>query len=246
MQPRVLFHPLYSGLIDLDAEASHHLAGVLRIKVGAAITLFDGQGREAQATVTQIDRGQVRVTVGEIAAINRESPLDICVVQALCTGDKMDWVVQKSTELGATTIIPLTASRSVVKLDENRAEKRRQHWVAIAQSAAAQSGRTVVPNIAPVTRLPDLLRAWLSSKHDGSSPRTGLLLDPFASDRLATTPLENAVTCLIGPEAGWTEEEETLAKQAGFVGVACGPRILRTETAAAVVLTALAVRCGEF
>jgi 16S rRNA (uracil1498-N3)-methyltransferase len=246
MQPRILFHPLRPGEIDLDAEASHHLAGVLRIKPGGAVILFDGQGQEAQASVSKIARDSVRVQVGDVVAVNRESPLDICVVQALCTGDKMDWVVQKSTELGATTIIPLAAARSVMKLDENRAEKRRQHWVAIAQSAAAQSGRTVVPSIAPVIRLPDLLQAWSSSKQDGSSSRTGLLLDPFASDRLATTPLENAVTCLIGPEAGWTDEEESLAKQAGFIGVACGPRILRTETAAAVVLTALAVRCGEF
>lgn len=246
MQPRVLFHPLRPGEIDLDADASHHLSGVLRIKLGGAVTLFDGQGQEAQANVVQIDRGSVRVQVGEIVAIKRESPLDICVVQALCTGDKMDWVVQKSTELGAKKIIPLAAARSVVKLDESRAEKRRQHWVAVAQSAAAQSGRTVVPTIAPVMKLTELLQSWSESRTRNTAHQTGLLLDPFAQDRLATTPLENAVTCLIGPEAGWTDDEETLAKQAGFVGVACGPRILRTETAAVVVLTALALRCGEF
>ena len=164
------------------------------------------------------------------------------MVQALCTGDKMDWVVQKSTELGAARIIPVAAARSVVKLDAARADKRREHWSAIAQSAAAQCGRTVVPEITSVMSFADAISDWSSQ----ASPKTGWLLDPFAEDRLSDAPMQGSITLMIGPEAGWTDEEEMLAKWAGMKGVQVGPRILRTETAAAVVLTAIAMKCGEF
>lgn len=154
----------------------------------------------------------------------------------------MDWVVQKSTELGAARIIPVAAARSVLKLDAARAAKRREHWSAIAQSAAAQCGRTVVPEITSVMTFTNALSDWTSQP----SPKTGWLLDPFADDRLTNASMTGAVTLMIGPEAGWTDEEERLAKTAGLKGVQVGPRILRTETAAAVVLTAIAMKCGEF
>lgn len=242
MQPRVLFQNLKLGPIALDAATSHHLAGVLRVAPGGLVTLFDGLGQEGQARVTQADRQQVCVEVTQIDHINRESPAEICVVQSLCTGDKMDWVVQKSTELGAKRVVPLAASRSVLKLEPKRAEKRLEHWQAIAESAAAQSGRTVVPAISPVSRLADFLADW---KIKGAE-QTGLILDPFAATKLSNVELKGPITLLIGPEAGWTDEEEALAKDAGFIGVQSGPRILRTETAAAAVLAAIAVRIGEF
>ncbi len=242
MQPRVLFQNLKLGLIALDAATSHHLAGVLRVAPGASVTLFDGQGREGQARVTQADRQQVCVEVTQINDIDRESPVQICVVQSLCTGDKMDWVVQKSTELGATRVVPLAAARSVLKLEPKRAEKRLEHWQAIAESAAAQSGRTVVPAISPVTRLNDFLAEWKAAGPN----QTGLILDPFAPIKLSTIEFNGSITLLIGPEAGWTDDEEALARDAGFIGVQCGPRILRTETAAAAVLAAIAIRIGEF
>lgn len=242
MQPRVLFQNLRLGLISLDAPTSHHLSGVLRVTPGAFVTLFDGQGKEGQARVTQADRQQVCLEVTQIDHINRESPANICVVQSLCTGDKMDWVVQKSTELGAKRVVPLAASRSLLKLEPKRAEKRLEHWQAVAQAAAAQSGRTMVPQISPVTRLDDFLAQWKATGLE----QTGLILDPFAQIRLSTVPLVGPITLLIGPEAGWTDEEEELARDAGFIGVQSGPRILRTETAAAAVLAAIAVRIGEF
>ena len=242
MQPRVLFQHLKLGPLTLDAQTSHHLAGVLRVMPGAAVTLFDGHGQEAQARVTRADHQQVCVEIERIESINRESPADICVVQSLCTGDKMDWVVQKSTELGARQVVPLAASRSVLKLEPQRAEKRRDHWMAIAAAAAAQSGRTIVPTISPVMRLAEFLADWGARP----GPKTGLILDPFAATKLSTVALQGPITLLIGPEAGWTDEEETLARNAGFIGVQSGPRILRTETAAAAVLAALAVRIGEF
>lgn len=242
MRPRILFSGLREGEFPLDEDNSHHLAKVLRLKAGDPLVIFDGQGREGQAVMVGVDRGAATVRVEAIETIMRESPLRITVVQALCTGDKMDWVVQKSTELGAARIVPLAAARSVLKLDAVRAAKRREHWSAIAQAASAQCGRTVVPDITPVMSFAEVISDWkLQEGH-----KAGWLLDPFARQRLSDAPMHDAVTLMIGPEAGWTDEEEQLAKAAGFMGLRCGPRILRTETAAAVVLTAIAVKCGEF
>ncbi len=242
MRPRILFRDLRTGEFELDEDNSHHLAKVLRAKAGDPLVIFDGQGREGQAVIVRTQKTATVVAVESIETITRESPLKITVVQALCTGDKMDWVVQKSTELGAARIIPVAAGRSVMKLDALRAEKRREHWLAIAQAASAQCGRTVVPQVSPVMPFTDVISHWRSQ----SSPKTGWLLDPFANERLSNAPMQGEITVMIGPEAGWTDEEETLAKFGGFKGVQLGPRILRTETAAAVVLTAIAMRIGEF
>lgn len=242
MQPRILFSALAPGRLELDPDASHHLVTVLRAKAGDGLTLFDGQGREAQAELVVADKSRAVVKVDQINTITRESPLSITVAQALCTGDKMDWVVQKSTELGATRIVPLAAARSVMKLDASRAKKRMEHWSAIARAAAAQCGRTVVPEISPIVSPADLIADWVLQPN----PKTGWLLDPFAHERLSSAPLQGAVTLWIGPEAGWTDDEEALARSAGLQGIHVGPRILRTETAAAVVLAAIAMKCGEF
>lgn len=242
MQPRILCPSLAPGRQVLDPDASHHLVTVLRARAGDKVTLFNGKGSEAQATVLSADRSGVTVEAGAIAVITRESPLSITVAQALCTGDKMDWVVQKSTELGAARIMAVAATRSVLKLDGGRAEKRVAHWRAIAESAAAQCGRTVVPEITSVMSFADVVSDWKSQP----SPKTGWLLDPFANDRLSQAPMQGTVTLMIGPEAGWSDDEDAMAKAAGFMGVQVGPRILRTETAAAVVLTAIAMKCGEF
>lgn len=242
MLPRILFPTLAPGKITLDAASSHHLTVVLRARTGDPLVIFDGQGHEGRAVLVHADKAQAVVDVAAIATITRESPLHMTVVQALCTGDKMDWVVQKSTELGAARIIPVAAGRSVVKLDAERAGKRGEHWSAIAQAASAQCGRTVVPQVTSVMSFADAISDWASQ----ASPKTGWLLDPFADERLSNAAMHGAVTLMIGPEAGWTDEEERLAKAAGFVGLQCGPRILRTETAAAVVLTAIAMKCGEF
>lgn len=242
MLPRILFRELGPGRLTLDAASSHHLAVVLRARAGDPLVIFDGQGHEGRAVILDANKAQAMVEVGAIETITRESPLAITVVQALCTGDKMDWVVQKSTELGAARIIPVAASRSVLKLDTTRAQKRIEHWSAIAQSAAAQCGRTMVPEITSVMSFAEVMLDWASQ----TNPKTGWLLDPFADNRLSEAPMSGAVTLMIGPEAGWTDEEEALAKSAGIKGVQVGPRILRTETAAAVVLTAIAMKCGEF
>jgi 16S rRNA (uracil1498-N3)-methyltransferase len=242
MRPRILFPDLREGEFALDEDSSHHLIKVLRARIGDRLVIFDGRGNEGQAVILDVDKAVARVRVAAIEAITRESPVKISVAQALCTGDKMDWVVQKSTELGAARIIPVAAARSVLKLDATRADKRREHWSAIARAASAQCGRNVVPEITPVMLFPEVVSDWKVQQ----GAKTGWLLDPFANDRLSDAPMHGAVTLMVGPEAGWTDEEEQLAKAAGFVGLQCGPRILRTETAAAVALTAIAMRAGEF
>ncbi len=242
MQPRIFFPDLREGEFELDEENSRHLAKVLRARPGDSLTLFNGQGIEAQAVIIQTPKGLVRVKAQQGRTIHRESPVHITVVQALCTGDKMDWVVQKATELGASAIIPVSADRSVLKLDAERAEKRGAHWRAIAQSASAQCGRNVMPVISNVLAIDQAIANWRAS----AAPKTGWLLDPFASQTLSSAELSGPLTFMIGPEAGWSDKEEALARAAGFNGIRCGPRILRTETAAAAVLCAVALRLGEF
>ena len=226
----------------LSAEASHHLVSVLRLRAGDPLTLFDGRGLEASATVTHADRQAATVDVRDVLRVVRESPTHITVVQALCTGDKMDWVVQKATELGARRIIPVRAERSVLKLDASRADKRVAHWRAIASAASAQCGRNALPSVTDVMSFTEVVSDWAAQ----ATANTGWLLDPFAETSISQAPMSTAVTVMIGPEAGWTDEEESLAKRSGLTGVRVGPRILRTETAAAVVLGVIAMRCGEF
>ena len=180
--------------------------------------------------------------VDELAKIDRESPQSVTVLQALCSGDKMDWVVEKCTELGAQRIVPIAAARSLLKLTGERAQKRQAHWQRIAEAASAQCGRTFVPGVMPVMSFAQAIADWASAP----APKTGWLLDPFSDQPLSAAVIAGAVTLMIGPEAGWTDEEESLARKAGFTAIQIGPRILRTETAAAAVLAGIAVKCKEF
>ena len=271
MQIRLFHSPLAQGPSKLSEEASHHLVRVLRAEQGHGVVLFDGLGNEAGARVVEANAKACMVEVGAVKTISRESPLQITVAQALCLGDKMDWVVQKASELGATLIQPLAAQRSQLKLEGPRLEKRLAHWRAIAEAAAAQCGRNAVPIVAPLQRSAEYFASIENSEDskggEGSEQfaqgkqneqsdqierrkkglkQTRWILDPFASESLGQAPLSNFLTIAIGPEAGWTDEEEGQAQRAGFVGIRCGPRILRTETAAAAVLAAVAVRIGEF
>ncbi len=245
MIPRALHHPLLAGTQTLGTEASHHLLRVLRCRAGDALVLFDGQGLEAEATIARTDGGECVVEVGEPRPCERESPLQVHVIQALCLGDKMDWVVQKATELGAAAIWPLRAERSQLKLDEARAAKRQLHWQRVAESASAQSGRSRVPEVQPVAELRGVLVEFAQAR--GQDPGVqGLMLDPHGGTSVLQAPAARQVWVAIGPESGWSDAEEQQLIAAGFLRARLGPRILRTETVAAVVLTALAIRAGEF
>ena len=245
MRARLYLPDCLPGTVVLSDDQGHHLCRVLRLAPGDPLVVFDGKGQEAPATVSHA-APRVTLSVGAFTPIDRESPQRIVVMQALCTGDKMDWVVQKATELGAAAVWPIQTQRSLVRLDGPRAVKRRDHWQKVAEAAAAQCGRNRVPTIAPLQSFVEALARAKESLHDPTVPTQAWLLDPFAEESLSNAPLARQLLIAIGPEAGFTDEEESQARRTGFTGVRSGPRILRTETAAAAVLAAVATRIGEF
>ncbi len=232
--------PLAAGTrVTLAAGAARHVTRVLRLRVGEALTLFNGSGGEYAGSIEQSQGGRVAVAIGAQRAIERESPLALILAQGVSRGERMDLVVQKATELGVSGLVPVLTERSVVRLTAQQAERRLNHWRAIAVAACEQSGRNRLPAIAAPVPLTDFLR----SRTDGM---TRLLLSPGASATLADLPRPlSAVTVLIGPEGGLAEAEQEAAVAAGFKPLRLGPRVLRTETAAIAALTALQREFGD-
>ena len=226
--------------ITLDAEQSRYLLRALRMQAGDALVIFDGQGGEYPATITGTQKNAVELELGEHDPHSSESPLQVRLVQGVSRGERMDTVVQKATELGVHSIVPVITEYSVVKLDQKRAAKRREHWQKIAQSACEQCGRNVVPTIEPVVTLGDWLGANLSN--DG----TRLLLSPTATTTLVDAPVDgDQLDLLIGPEGGFSPQELDNAQAIGFKAVSMGPRILRTETAAVAALSVCQATWGD-
>lgn len=227
-----------NSLAELPAAAAHHALRVLRLSVGDAVTLFNGEGGEYPGRITEAGRA-VRVQLGAWGDIERESPLDMTLAQALPSGDKMDWVVQKAVELGVARIQPLLAARSVVRLAGERAARRVEHLRQVAISACEQCGRNRLPEIAPILDL----RQWLAGlAQDNEISR--LLLSPQGGRR----PRELAgrrFLLLVGSEGGLDKEEAAAARRAGFADLSLGPRILRTETAGPAALAALGALYGD-
>ena len=230
--------PLAAGKrVLLEGNAASHVTRVLRLRLGEALTLFNGAGGEYAASIDAARGGRLTVAVGEPRAVERESPLTLTLAQGVSRGERMDLVVQKATELGVSGIVPLFTERSVVRLGAQQAERKLDHWRAIAIAACEQSGRNRLPAIAAPVPLKDFLRS-------GSDGSARLLLSPGATATLGDVPRPlSAVTVLIGPEGGLTQAEEAAALTAGFTRIRLGPRVLRTETAA---LTALALLQREF
>jgi len=224
----------------LDEAPSRHLARVLRLRPGEAVTLFDGAGGEYPSVVRTLERDRVRVRVERHEALERESALRVGLAQVVSAADLMDLTVQKAVELGVAWIQPLLARRGKVRLDEARAARRVQHWQRVAIAACEQCGRNRVPTVEPVLNLPD----WLG-RHDRQ--QSAILLDPHADRRLSQTPRPAGETVLlVGPESGFADEERAMALQCGFVGVRLGPRVLRTETAGFAALAAMQALWGDF
>lgn len=227
------------GLAELPAAAAHHALRVLRLGVGDAVTLFNGEGGEYPGRIVEAGRG-VRVQLAEWRDVGRESPLELVLAQALPSGDRMDWLVQKAVELGASSIQPLAAARSVVRLAGSRAERRLEHWRQVAVAACEQCGRNRVPEIAPILDL----RQWLGRlPQDNGLSR--LLLCAGAPRRLRELPVGRGCLLLVGPEGGFTDEEAAAARLAGFADLSLGSRILRTETAGPAALAALGALFGD-
>lgn len=242
--PRIYSPDRLAAGIDvaLSASAVQHVVKALRLRPGAALVLFDGQGGEYSAQLLTAGNN-ARVRVLEHHAIERESPFNFTLVQAISKSDRMDYTVQKSTELGVNAIIPVSVERSVVKLDKSRAEKKRVHWQAVAIAACEQCGRNRIPEVAPLRRLEEYLATIGDDMRDGLR----VVLDPEANRHLgALAEHPGRITAMIGPEGGLTERELLLLHQAGFQGVRLGPRILRTETAGVALLGAMQALWGDF
>jgi 16S rRNA (uracil1498-N3)-methyltransferase len=231
--------PLETGREQrLGAPAAAHVARVLRLTAGDELTLFDGRGGEYPATIIECRGTVLRVRVGAHREVERESPLRITLAQGVSRGERMDWVVQKATELGVAAIVPLITERSVVKLDARQAEKRREHWRGIVVAACEQSGRNRLPEVL----VPQPLARWLET---AARVDQRFLLDPSASSGIRALNAVSAVTVLIGPEGGLSPAERAHALQSGFSSLRLGPRVLRTETAAIAALSALQALQGD-
>ena len=228
------------AIVPLPEQAAHHAARVLRLQVGDEVTLFNGHGGEHNATIERVGKAQVTVATGPRLDRECESPLDITLVQALSSGEKMDFTVQKAVELGVTAIQPVASSRSVVRLSGERADKRVMHWQGVAVSACEQCGRNRVPAVGAI--LP--LETWLGR---ATQPALRIAFLPHAAATLHDLPRpERSVIILAGPEGGFTEAEAALATGCGFIPVRLGPRVLRTETSALAAIAAMQVLWGDF
>jgi len=232
--------PLEPGAcITLRGGAASHVTRVLRLRVGQALTLFNGHGGEHVASIDRSQGGEVTVAVGEHRPIERESPLPLTLAQGVSRGERMDLVVQKATELGVSRLVPVLTERSVVRLDARQADRKSNHWRAIAIAACQQCGRNRLPEVTPPAQLREFLR-------QAAGDRAGLLLSPGAALRIEDVPRpRNGVTVLIGPEGGLSDAEQEDAQAAGFTAVHLGRRVLRTETAAIAALTLLQREFGD-
>ncbi len=229
------------GVCDLSPAQAHHVAHVLRQVVGDAVTLFDGRGTVHDAVIEQCARGAVRVRVQASRSENRESPLQVTLVQAVSSGERMDYTVQKAVELGVAAVQPVLSERCVVRLSGERAVKRVAHWQAVVAAACEQCGRNYLPPVLPL--LP--FAVWL--EQSTATPGLRILLAPGGAARLQEVGRPpGQIMLLAGPEGGLTAAEADDAGRAGFVSLQLGPRVLRTETAALAALAAMQTLWGDF
>jgi 16S rRNA (uracil1498-N3)-methyltransferase len=235
--------PLHVGAkLTLDERPALHLMRVLRLRAGAPVVVFDGNGAEHDAVLMMTREGRLGLDVGQARAVTPPSQLSITLAQGVSRAERMDYAIQKATELGVHAITPLLCERSVVRLDAEQAERKTAHWTAVAIAAAEQSGRADVPQIAA----PGKLENHLATVFDAQDQRLRLVLDPACSNGPTTLPANlREVELLIGPEGGLTDTELDLAQRAGYRSIRLGPRVLRTETAAAAAIAVLQALHGD-
>lgn len=233
--PRFYYpHPLSIGaVIALPDHVAHHIQ-VVRLAKGDTVTLFNGEGGEYVATLTTVEKREVQAEVKTFSPREVELPYAVTLAQALPEASRMDWIVEKAVELGATAIQPLAAHRCVVRLSAERAAKRLQHWQGIAVSAAEQCGRNRLLHLAEPTDF----NGWIAQQ----DMHLRILLTPRAEQSLSDWARHHpsqALTVMIGPEGGFTDAEENAARAQGVLALAMGPRVLRTETAGMAALAVL-------
>lgn len=261
---------LASGIeINLDKAAVNHAANVLRLKIGAPLIIFNGKGGEYSAKIIQVNRREVKVQINKFNNINRESNLKIHLAQGISLGEKMDFILQKTTELGVAEITPIITVRCNVKLSCDRWDKKITRWQKIIISACEQCGRNVLPRLNQAINFSDFVAH--------NKTQTKIILDPYGKlslsvilrrrerpknlRKVATDPSAeftfersekprdddiNNVVILIGSEGGFTKEEVNEAKKHNFLDIKLGPRILRTETAGLAINSILQAQCGDF
>jgi 16S rRNA (uracil1498-N3)-methyltransferase len=217
--------------VVLEGQTAHYLGKVLRLPVNAALALFNGDGHEYAATIVSVDKKNCTVHIGAHSTPATESPLRTVLGLGISRGERMDYAIQKSTELGVSVIAPLFTEHCEVKLNDERREKRQEHWQQIAISACEQSGRVRVPDVLA----PQALAAWVRSQ----PAELCLVFDHEQATLLTGQRPQGGVALLIGPEGGLSSAEIALARSLGFSGVALGKRVLRTETAPVAALSVL-------
>ena len=226
--------------IALPADAFHHAVRVRRLRIDDTLLLFSGDGTEASGQLVAIRRDGADVAIESVETIDRESPLEVTLIQGISSGDRMDYTLQKAVELGVHTIVPVATQRSM-PLSGERASKRAAHWQQVVISACEQSGRTRIPEVRPVTAFAGAL-----SGDAGPSAGCRVVLSESGSSRLVALPRPSGTIAIVaGPEGGLTEAEEKAAVDAGFVAITLGPRTLRTETAAVAALAAMQSLWGD-
>ena len=234
--------PLVAGqVVDLPPTAARHVQ-VLRMQPGHALTLFNGEGGEFSAEVQHMGRSDVRVVVGEHRDVECEAALQVHLAVSMPANERMDWLVEKATELGVHRITPLMTERSVIRLTGERAEKKQAHWQAVAASASEQCGR----NRVPVIDMPERLDAWLARQSAQADVVHGVLslhasTQPLNALREGAAAMAKSWVLLNGPEGGLTDTEDKAARAKGFVALSLGERVLRAETAALGALALLSL-----
>ena len=212
---------------------------VLRLNAGDSITLFNGTGNDFAATLQTIGKRHAECHIHAQRQPENESPLAITLVQAISSGERMDFTLQKSVELGVRAIQPIISERCVVRLSGERADKRVQRWQDIVIAACEQSGRSIVPTVQPIVSFSDYLRQMPPELHLMMSLRRATTLRDI-------TPAPQTLRLMIGPEGGWTPAEEQAAQAAGVHAITLGKRVLRTETASLAAMAAMQVLWGDF
>lgn len=225
---------------DLPEAAAHHAGRVLRLVVGDPVIVFNGAGGEADARILSIGKDHVAVRVGAWRSRETEPLVRVALLQGLSARERMDFTVQKAVELGVAEIFPVETRRSVMRLAEERAARRIEHWRNLVVAACEQCGRNRVPEVHPVCALPD----WLGA-HSSAPDEQRLILSPLGETRLRDLSAPKRVLLLAGPEGGFAPEEVQMAKACGFTPVRLGPRVLRTETAALAALAAIHALWGD-
>jgi 16S rRNA (uracil1498-N3)-methyltransferase len=241
---------LISGeIIELPRDTASHLAKVLRARAGDEFVLFNGDGREFTGAIESVRGSRVSASIGAARSIDRESPFAVTLVQCVPRGDRMDFIVQKATELGVARIVPVLSQRSVVRLDESQSASKQAHWHAVAVSACEQCGRNRVPDV----EAPQPLLHYLGALAVESPGMLRLVLEPEqasethwrpGSIEADAAPLNGAIIA-IGPEGGFADEELEAFELSRFRRTGLGPRVLRTETAAIAAITVLQARFGD-